>query len=568
MKRRAYFTRLLLSFFIISIIPLVAAGIAFYAASLRIVNNANSQRGVDAISIAAETIEQRLDLYRHIAYTLSKRPQVSSAFTADKEKKDSTWLKGLYRVLYGEIAGHLYDVSVHLIAADGSSAYSTHQLPAHYDLSNYVNQDGIFSEERPDPDRTYLYFYPFISEKGDRVACSFFRELENGYLILDILAAPLFSEAEQRVFDSMILAETEQLQAVDFYRAERDGTFDHFEELRYLLEEGADRYNEGRAIIRDNVLLIVKKIPGSSLILLGSMSSDRFRFALSALWKFGSWILIGISVLVVLLAYYISRDIGGPVHDLASAMEHLSDGIPPRVSETGRNDELGYLVISYNRMVGRLEELLERTREEALALRIAERKALQAQVHPHFLFNTLGTIKSIAKLRQVPEIVDITTALGKMLRAAAGDGIDLVPFSTTVELLQSYIAIQYYRFGDRLQASFNVDDSVLSFLVPRLILQPLVENAVIHSLEASPGPVHITITAQRRGIGMDVRITDDGPGIAPERLDEILKNGIRVGISNVKRRMELLYQGEGHFSITSSVGTGTEVYLFFPGEQA
>jgi two-component system sensor histidine kinase YesM len=566
-KRQAYFTRLLISFFLVGILPLAAASISFYASSLRAILRANSQRGRDAAAIAASTLADQLDTYRHIAYSVSKLPIVLDAFSLEEKARDSAWLKELYQSLYAEIGGHLYETSVHILGSGGQISYSTHQLPHRYDLSYYENMEGIFSESRPNPDRTYLYLDPFLSERGERVACSFLRDIPGGYVVVDVLASALVSAAAQPVFDSMILIDQDRLKAFDFFRPERDGTFDHFPELTFMGEAERNMIAEGKTIMEGSLLVAPRAVADTSLVLLGTVHSDQYRLALKPLWEIGLWILLVLIVTVVLTAWRISRQIGTPVHAVVAAMELITEGVPPKLPETKRYDELGLLVTSYNRMVERLDELVERTREEERALQAAERKALQAQINPHFLYNTLGTIKSIAKLRGVPEIVDIATGLGRLFRAAVGGDGAFVPLRESVDILKSYIAIQHYRFGERLYARFLIPEELANFSVPRLILQPIVENAVVHALDSSLKPLELTICARKAADHVIITIRDDGPGIEPGRLRQVIEESDRVGIANVRRRMELLYQNRGGFSIESPPEGGTLVTFLFPLEE-
>ena len=563
-KRQTYFTRLVISFLIVGIIPLTAFGIWFYTSSLRIVLRANGQRGRDAAEFASGAVTAHLDSYRHIAYSVSKLPAVQTLFAGPDPNLESARLKELYQSLYAEIEGHLNAAEIHLIDRNGRSAYSTHIIPHRYNLSDYSNYEGIFSNRRPDPERTYLYLDPFQSARGERVACSFLREIPEGYVIVDVLAMPLVAAAEQSVFDTMLIADTRQLIAFDFFRPERDGNFDHFDELQIIWEAGQHHDYNSEVLESGSLLVISRKIPDTNLLLVGTVRGDEYNLALNALRDFGLSLLIGMLIIILLLALYISRDIGGPIHEVAAAMEFLSEGIPPKVVETGRNDELGYLVSSFNRMVDRLNELLERTREEERALHEAEYKALQAQVQPHFLYNTLGTIKSIAKLKKVPEIVEITTGLGKMLRASISGDEAFISLDESLALLRHYIDIQTYRFGSRLSVRFSVPDTLLSFPVPRLILQPLVENAIIHVLETRSEPLLLEIRAKTVQETIIIQIQDNGPGIAEEKLRRILEGSDRIGLTNVRSRMELLYSSRGGFAIESSPGEGTTVTLTFP----
>ena len=566
LKPKAYFASLLISFFIVSMLPLLAAGVSFYASSLNILIKSNAQRGRDAAEVAASSIAEHLEKCRHTAYSVSKQQIVADAFMTPSEQKDSLWLKKLYRTLYSEISDNLYELSIHVISDDGKLGYSTHELPPRYNLSDYGNFEGIFSEKRPDSDRTYLYLDPFLSEKGERVACSFLRKIEGGYIIVDVLAAPLIAAAEQPIFSSMLLADTNLLHAVDFLHPEKDGTFDHFEELELLSSvKRGDMANED-PLLKDGRIIVTSRVEGSPLIFVGVMRTDQYMHAVRALWNTGIWIFAAMILLVVLIAYLISRSISVPVHNLASAMEKIEEGIPPAVPEPNRDDEIGRLTRSYNRMVRRLNELIDNAREEERALRTAERKALEAQINPHFLYNTLGTIKSIAKLNDVPEIVSISTGLGKIFRSAIGEGDGFVRLSESLEVLNCYVDIQRHRFGDRLEVVFDVPSRFLSRKIPRLLLQPLLENSFIHALDTSTEPLEIRLSAEDAFGGMLIRISDNGPGIAPADLSRISAGGGGIGISNARRRMELLYQRKGYLKIESPADGGTTVILFFPEE--
>ncbi len=562
-RRWNYFFKLLTAFFIVSILPLAAVGIGFYASSSRIVMNASGQRGQDAAAVAVMTIEKHLNIFRHMAYSVSKHPVLSTVCSSSPDPDSS--LKDIYKILYQELSGYIYSASIHIVSFDGRTVYSTHTLPSQYDLSDYSNYEGIFSENRPDKEQTYFYLKPFVSEQGERILGCFLREIDGGYVIVDVLAGPLVEAAEQPVFNSMILADRQYLQAFDFLRPERDGTFDHFEELVYLKDFDKEMMDGHYPLIRENRIIVSGRIPGSSLVFLGSVAADQYRMALNSLWKFGSGVFLSVIVLIIFLAFLFSRSIGRPIHSLASAMKYLSDGIPPLVPETQRNDELGYLVSSYNTMVKKLAELMERIREEERALRLAEHKALQAQLNPHFLYNTLGTIKSMAKLKGIPEIAEITSDLAKILKSVIRESESIETLSAGIEFLKNYVNIQSYRFGNRLNVSFDIPEDLEDVLIPRLILQPLVENAVVHGLEKSAKPVTITIRARRSTEEIQIEVIDDGPGFDTSTLENTSE--AHIGIINVRRRMELHYPGRGKVLIESSVGSGTRAALCFPGEK-
>jgi two-component system sensor histidine kinase YesM len=188
-------------------------------------------------------------------------------------------------------------------------------------------------------------------------------------------------------------------------------------------------------------------------------------------------------------------------------------------------------------------------------------------MNPHYHYNTLNTIKAIAKLHDEQEILTITTRLGKLLRNTIDNHESEATIRDSLSLVESYLTIQKIRFGEKLHVLIDVDEQILDIKTPKLLIQPLVENAIIHGLEPKIGDWKITIRGSYRMGMVKLTISDNGigfpPGTLPENLDD-LADSSHVGVYNVYRRIKLKYGEAGSLRIHSTSGAGTLVVLSFP----
>ncbi len=218
----------------------------------------------------------------------------------------------------------------------------------------------------------------------------------------------------------------------------------------------------------------------------------------------------------------------------------------------------GYAIEYYRRFRQREVDAL---RLEARLAR-AELQALESQLQPHFLFNTLNVIAVLVRKQETERAVRTLSRLGDLLRMTLDrSGRQVVPLAQELEFLRGYLEIQQIRFQDRLAISVDADDDCLEVEVPWLCLQPLVENAVRHGLAPRPGAGRIAVTARRRGDMVDIEVTDDGLGL-PDDFD--LERCRGIGVANVVARLSQLY-GDGHvFELGARDGGGTRAFIELP----
>ncbi|MDR1598322.1 MAG: sensor histidine kinase [Oscillospiraceae bacterium] len=240
---------------------------------------------------------------------------------------------------------------------------------------------------------------------------------------------------------------------------------------------------------------------------------------------------------------------------------------PPEV------DELRLLTDSLNTMAFRLKRLIDENRREQENLMIAELRTLQAQITPHFLYNTLDAIVWLAESNETAEVINITRALSSFFRTSLAGGREWITIGEELEHLDGYMTIQRIRYRDILKFQLTADEGLDSCQIPKLLIQPLVENAIYHGIKNRRGGGLVTVEMRKRGERLHVAVTDTGAGMPEEtyqRLSDMLKShvsqgyGHGFGLYSVDKRIKLYYSQPEGLAITSAVGAGTTVRFDVP----
>ncbi|MGN9166189.1 sensor histidine kinase [Tissierellaceae bacterium HCP3S3_D8] len=270
------------------------------------------------------------------------------------------------------------------------------------------------------------------------------------------------------------------------------------------------------------------------------------------------------------VSFLLSKGLTRPINELKQAIERVEKGHLDTRIATSRKDEFGELSDSFDRMNENLQrytqQLVERQREIS-EIRI---RLLQAQLNPHFLYNSLDTIKWLAKMNEVSGVADITNDLAQILRCSISND-QFITVREELDVVESYIEIQKIRFSDRFKHSFSVPEDLLDIKIPKLILQPLVENSIIHGLQDKEGG-QISITGKLYQGDLLLTIRDNGCGMPADMVNEynlgnFHKDGGHLGIYNVYYILKLYYGQNYGIHIISKPGNGTEVNIIFPVER-
>lgn len=260
-----------------------------------------------------------------------------------------------------------------------------------------------------------------------------------------------------------------------------------------------------------------------------------------------------------------------PMTDMMNLMKKAEKGdLNVRIQKTGE-DEIGQLGESFNHMLEKMQALITKLVEEERGKKEIELEVLRAQINPHFLYNTLNTIKWMAKIQGDKSIASAITALIKLLRVSINLGKDMIPLSDEIEYVKSYVLIQKLRFNERFTIQYNIDEDCLGCLVPKLILQPIVENSIIYGSDnEGKSSLKIFIRAYKQDNMLTISLTDNGPGIDSETLKKIFKAERDVnrfstaGINNVDQRIKLYFGNDYGVQIDTKINFWTKVSVCIP----
>ena len=277
------------------------------------------------------------------------------------------------------------------------------------------------------------------------------------------------------------------------------------------------------------------------------------------------------AVLSIIAAMSLYHYLNAPIGRLSRAMAHMEKGVLDTRVDIPRKDELGRLGDGFNQMSEKIRQLIRDIEKEQNDKRRAEIRFLQAQITPHFLYNTLNSIKSLARLKRTEDAADMTTSLISLLRLV-NSGEELITLSRELDYVQNYAAVMSFRRNREFRIETVLEPGTGDCRIPKFSLQPFVENSIIHGFAETgngTGEYRITIHACFVEEQLCVRVEDNGRGFRPEEVaEQPEENGIRfshVGISNVEERIRLYFGNRYGIKIESTPGAGTAVILTLPG---
>jgi two-component system, sensor histidine kinase YesM len=296
-------------------------------------------------------------------------------------------------------------------------------------------------------------------------------------------------------------------------------------------------------------------------------------------WETLSIILMFFAItFAVLAAISLSRSIYIPIKKLHDVTTTITRNDLQALVTSDNVDEITELGMSFNIMIGRIRELLDSKIKEQENLKKAELRALQAQINPHFLYNTLDTIIWMAQSNKNDQVIDIVSALSKFFRISLSKGNDWITIGEEIERTRSYLTIQRMRYRDIMDFTIEAEEGVANYTILKLILQPLVENALYHGIKNKRQGGTIKLRAKMRNENeVLLEVEDDGIGFTPDKLVQLqaeladdsgdirLESGF--GIGNVNKRIRLYYGKQFGVTVKSEYNTGTCVSLFIPAKK-
>ncbi|MGF9911828.1 sensor histidine kinase [Paenibacillus ehimensis] len=454
-----------------------------------------------------------------------------------------------------------------------------------FQLDNRMEQQHWYKEALRNRGKTGWYYIPDETNRGEPyvslVRPIYYSNMTYcGMLVITVNPASLQSIISQEPFETLIISEQDEV------LVSKDQSFNGslLEQLQLTDLPDSEEIKVADTVYQGNpVKVIIQSIrPDNSTNHLRVVSMIPLESILkeSKSISYLAYSIILCSLLVTILFILIfSRALTKRIALLIRDIRMVARGDLKHNSMVQGSDEIGQLSRHFNMMVGSIDELMKRVDEaqrQKHALEIKQRdiqfKMLVNQVNPHFLFNALETIRMKAVIQEEGEIADSIKLLGKLLRHNLEIGDGPVPLASEIDLVRTYLEIQRLRFGDKLTYELPEPSQAEGVLVLPMLIQPIVENAIVHGLENKMGKGSVSIKLERGSQHFRIVVLDDGIGMDPQRceaLQEELQNteeapGQRIGLRNVHQRIRLHYGSNYGVSISSIPGLGTKVIIELP----
>ncbi len=281
---------------------------------------------------------------------------------------------------------------------------------------------------------------------------------------------------------------------------------------------------------------------------------------------------IGLIGAASIVSMFLSNTITRPIRELRASMKKVEDGnLEIQLLNPDYSNEIADLIYSFNIMIGRIKQLVQRNMAEQKEKRKSELRALQAQINPHFLYNTLDSIIWMAESSKMSEVILMTSSLAKLLRRSISNQEEFVKVADEIDYVNEYLKIQKMRYHDKLDYVIEIDENISHIPVAKLIVQPLVENAIYHGIKVKEGKGLIRITGVKEEGKTVIKVSDNGAGMDQEALlhlfeEKKIEDTRKVGVLNVHRRIQLYYGIEYGLQYVSAPMVGTTVSIIFPFE--
>lgn len=320
-----------------------------------------------------------------------------------------------------------------------------------------------------------------------------------------------------------------------------------------------------RNLMGEEYLVCSRMMEKSGIYLVSLISSSAMEQEINAVNTGLRTVYIVISIFIVIAIIALTHSITRRILLLKVQMMQIQQGIIGKVEvEEKYNDEIGQLIIHYNEMVGKVEELMKEQYYLGQKKTEAELKALQSQINPHFLYNTLDMINWMAQKSETDNIRNVVQAMSRFYRLTLSKGHDIVTIGDEVKMCEAYMEIQKRRYKGKILYEVEVDEEINQYMIPKITLQPFLENAIVHGInEKEDARGSVILNGWMEDGRITLSVTDDGNGMnASDRKKS--HSGSHYGMDNIAQRLELYYGEKIPIQIESSLGIGTCIIINIP----
>lgn len=526
---------------VLSIIPLIIFGLFSLFFITQSTKDTGRVRVGEAVQSAQSLLSSSITSYDEQMDLLAKDNQIHSILIQDQDDNEDK--KIVLNKLYTILGTKSKEISIHLVDIDSDITFSTQKVPQMYNPLQFRNWGVLrFAQSRVGHQ---IHPNHYVWDNGTNNSFSITR------LVLDVDHSPL----------GIIIMDFSR----DFLEKQLSSmTSTQFGNIAFVITSESDSqiFNGSNLVTNEvrsgqNFLAINKEVldkdytvstefdPNLKVKLIGLLSNEyletnAFLVSLAVLIT-----IIPTLFLALMMGLFVSDKIVSPILSLASKVRQIKTSQEYGLTQLNRQDEVGEIDQAFFDLMNRIEEYHRIDMEKREQVRIAEVKALQSQINPHFLYNTLDSIKWQAKLNGVESIAKMITELSTMLKASMDHRHPLVKVSQELELVNSFVYIQNQRLSQPITFTQEIEDSILNLYIPKLILQPLIENAYLHGIANKLERGQVKLIGYRDTQFIYFQILDNGDGFKVS-LHDVLNHPKNhgVGLNNVDKRIKLYYGDE------------------------
>lgn len=322
---------------------------------------------------------------------------------------------------------------------------------------------------------------------------------------------------------------------------------------------------------KDGDIVLGRTISPSPWTIISHIQASEIRPYTSQTLILLTLVVLAVILVSVLSAVHLSRSIVSPIHRLVEKMEDVENGDFSISVPVERPDEVGQLSNSFNHLIAKIRSLIDQIYRDQEKMRAAELSAMQAQINPHFLYNSLDSTVWLLKMNQVPKAIDMLQALSTLFRVALSKGRSTITVAQELQHIKSYLMIQHLRYSQKFDYEISVEENVLDCEVVKVLIQPLVENAIYHGI-CENRRIQIDIRIWSQDDTVYIQVKDNGAGIPEEKLtalQEQMQHPYELpmhgyGLHNANARVKIYYGKEYGVNIASVYGKGTEITVTLP----
>jgi two-component system sensor histidine kinase YesM len=578
--------KLIVLLMLISILPSIGLGFLTGWTVDRIIERQVNQNTLQLIGQVNKTLDFYAGNMQNMSYLISFNPGIKQ-FLYEKKSQQSQGVKDDYEIrtflqglttLYPEVAGILVVNSNGQYISNDMYTRSMKSLTEESWYQAAVKSEGIFK----------ILGHPFsrnitshIHYKDDEVVSVVRAILDpetqqvKGVILID-MKLRVISEATKDVR----LGKTGYLMVIDDKGENIYSPSEPFlNEIPIEWLHSNESGNFSKQVKGNKLQFIYRKSPFTGWTTVGVFSTKESVLEVREIHFYVISFVFFVCLFGLGASYYLSYSISRPIRQLMSFMRKAESGDLSVRYKGERMDEIGLLGRSFNMMLVQINKLITLNELQERQKRDAELRSLQAHIKPHFLYNTLDTIHWLARKKGAVDVAEVVESLSRLFRIGLSKGNDIIPLKEEMEHINSYLKIQKARYQDKLNYTLNIASNVEKINVLKLVLQPIVENAIYHGIKERRGPGHIIVKAEEHERNIVFHVMDDGKGIPPEKLEALRSKlgtlfsqsqqykgseNFGYGMLNVQARIKLTFGDAYGISIDSELGKGTTVKVVLP----